>query len=259
MLPTINLFGVLIPMYGVLVVIGIIVGLIIIMKFFAKHYNISKEDILHALIFGIIGAIVGSKLLYILTNVNVLIENVGNIWQILLSMVNGGFVFYGGLVGGVIGIFIYSKTYKVSFKELILLIVPAIPLMHAFGRIGCFCAGCCYGCEYNGFGAITFMNSLVAPNGEPFFPVQIIEAICNLIIFWILFMTYKKCVGTNTSIILYMILYSVTRFVLEYFRGDVVRGRFLWLYTSQWISLIIIGISLAYLFLSNLYKKQKNN
>ena len=258
MLPIINILGISIPTYGLMVIIGIIVGLIIIMKSFAKHYNVSKEDILYALIFGIIGAIIGSKLLYILTNANALITNKENIWQILLSMVNGGFVFYGGLIGGVIGIFIYSKIYKISLKELMLLIVPAIPLMHAFGRIGCFCAGCCYGCEYNGIGAITFMNSPVAPNGVSFFPVQIIEAMCNLIIFGILFVTYKKYVGTNMSIILYMILYSCTRFVLEFFRGDVVRGKFLWLYTSQWISLII-GVSLAYLFLSNLYKKQKNN
>lgn len=259
MLPVINLFGINIPTYGLLICIGIIVGLIVIIKSFSKYYSVSKEDILYALIFGIIGAIIGAKLLYIITNIELLIENKENMLEILSSMINGGFVFYGGLIGGVLGVYIYAKLFKIPFKQLLILIVPAVPLMHTFGRIGCLGAGCCYGIEYDGIGAITFMHSPVAPNGIELFPVQIVESICNLIIFGVLFFTYKKYVGTNKSIVLYMILYSITRFILEYFRGDALRGKVLWFYTSQWISIAIIILSITYLFITNRKQKENNN
>ena len=251
MLPVINLFGIIIPTYGLLVVIGIIVGLVVIINYFIKSYNITKEDALYALVFGVIGAIIGAKLLYIITNINVLIENKENIFNVLSTMVKGGFVFYGGLIGGIIGIYIYSKIFKISFKELLLVIIPAVPLMHAFGRLGCLAVGCCYGNHYTGVGSIVFSTSPVAPNGVPLFPVQIIESICNLIIFIILFITYKRYKGTYKSILLYTLLYSITRFVLEFFRGDVIRGKMLYFYTSQWISIAIMLICVLILVINN--------
>ena len=99
---------------------------------------------------------------------------------------------------------------------------------------------------YDGFGAITFDHSPVAPNGVPLFPMQIVETICNLIIFIILLITYKKFLGTYKTVGLYLILYSIVRFTLEFFRGDLIRGIYFSVSTSQWISvaLLIIGIAI---------------
>ena len=248
MLPYINIFGFEIASYGFIIFIGIFIGAIISIQYFLKFNNVKKDDILFAILYAVIGVGIGAKLLYILTNIPFLIENYNtlNLWDTLIQMFKGGFVFYGGLLGGILGVFIYSKQFKISFKSLLLTLLPVVPLIHAIGRIGCLCAGCCYGMEYNGFGAITFHNSPLAPNGVPLFPMQIIEAICNLIIFIILLVTYKRYLGTYKTLGLYLILYSIVRFILEFFRGDLIRGIYFSLSTSQWISIIlfIVGISI---------------
>ena len=258
MLPYIHIFGFEIATYGLIIFIGIIIGSIIAIQYFSKFNNIEKEDVLFAILYAVIGVGIGAKLLYILTNIPFLIENAGtlNIGDTLLEMFRGGFVFYGGLLGGILGVFIYSKQFKVSFKSLLLTILPVVPLVHGIGRIGCLCAGCCYGMEYSGFGAIVFNNSLFAPNGIPLFPMQIVEAICNFIIFIILLITYKKFLGTYKTVGLYLILYSIVRFVLEFFRGDLIRGIYFSLSTSQWISIVLFVIGITMFFYDKLILKK---
>lgn len=248
MLPYINIFGFKFASYGLIIFVGIFIGTIIAIFHFSKFFGLSKQDIFFSILYGIIGLGVGGKLLYLLTNIPFLIENYQtlNLWNAFIQMLQGGFVFYGGLIGGFAGIYIYSKQFKISFKSLCLILLPVVPLVHSIGRIGCLLAGCCYGMEYHGFGAITFHNSFLAPNNIPLFPMQIVESICNFIIFIILLLTYKRFIKTTKTIGLYCILYGIVRFVLEFFRGDLIRGIYFSLSTSQWISivLIIFGISL---------------
>lgn len=247
MLPYITIFGREIATYGLTIFIGIFIGAIIAVQYFTKFHDIKKDDVIFAILYAVIGVGVGAKLLYIITNIPFLIENYNSIdiWDTLMQMFKGGFVFYGGLIGGIIGVFIYAKQFKISFKSLVLILIPVVPLIHAIGRIGCLLAGCCYGMEYHGFGAITFEHSLLAPNGVPLFPMQIVESICNFIIFIVLLVTYKKFLGTYKTVGLYLILYSIVRFVLEFFRGDLIRGIYFGLSTSQWISILLVIVGIA--------------
>lgn len=247
MLPTINIFGFEVASYGLIIFIGIIIGGVIAIQYFSKFNELKKDDVLFAILYAVIGVGIGAKLLYILTNIPFLIENYQNLdlWDTLMQMFKGGFVFYGGLLGGILGVYIYAKQFKIPFKSLLLTLLPVVPLIHAIGRIGCLCAGCCYGMEYDGFGAIVFHNSVLAPNNVPLFPMQIVEAICNLIIFIILLCTYKKFLGTYKTLGLYVILYSIVRFILEFFRGDLIRGIYFSLSTSQWISIILLIFGIA--------------
>ncbi len=258
MLPTLNIFGFEFASYGFIIFIGLLIGSVIAVQYFSKFYKIKKEDIVFAILYGIIGLGIGAKLLYLITNIPFLVQNWNQIdvFQTILQMFKGGFVFYGGLIGGILGIFIYSKQFKISFKELLNCLVPVMPLIHSIGRIGCLCAGCCYGMEYHGFGAIIFHNSNLAPNGIPLFPTQIIESICLFLIFIVLLITYKRFLGTYKSLGLYCILYSIVRFILEFFRGDLIRGIYFSVSTSQWISIgiFILGISI---FIYE-YKKKKS-
>ena len=247
MLPTINIFGFEVASYGLIIFIGIVIGGIIAIQYFSKFNELKKDDVLFAILYAVIGVGIGAKLLYILTNIPFLIDNYQNLdlWDTLMQMFKGGFVFYGGLLGGILGVYIYAKQFKIPFKSLLLTLLPVVPLIHAIGRIGCLCAGCCYGMEYDGFGAIVFHNSVLAPNNVPLFPMQIVEAICNLIIFIILLCTYKKFLGTYKTLGLYLILYSIVRFILEFFRGDLIRGIYFSLSTSQWISIILLIFGIA--------------
>ncbi len=262
MLPYINIFGYNIATYGLIIFIGIFIGAIISIFYFTKFFNIKKEDVFYCILYAVIGVGIGAKLLYIITNIPFLIENYQtlDLYNTFLQMLKGGFVFYGGLIGGILGVFIYSKQFKISFKELLLILLPVVPLIHSIGRIGCLCAGCCYGMEYHGFGAITFHDSLLAPNDVPLFPMQVVEAICNFIIFIVLLVTYKKFLGTYKTVGLYLVLYSIVRFTLEFFRGDLIRGIYFSLSTSQWISIVlfIIGIAIFVRESKNLTKSDRS-
>ena len=247
MLPYINILGKTFPTYGILAFIGITVAICFGVFYFSKFYDIKKEDIFYATMFALIGIGIGAKLLYILTILPDLIENFNNLdWKTLIPrLLQGGFVFYGGLIGGVIGLYVYSKSFKISFKKLCMILIPVVPIFHCIGRIGCLLAGCCHGREYHGFGSIIFYNTELAPVGVPLFPMQIVESICNLIIFIIILVTYKKFKETYKTIALYSVFYSIVRFSLEFFRGDAIRGIII-LSTSQWISIVlfIVGIFL---------------
>jgi len=259
MLPYINILGRVVPTYGLLAFIGIVVAICFGVFYFSKFYNIKREDIFYTSMFALIGAGIGAKLLYILTIIPDIIINFDNLnWQTLIPrLLQGGFVFYGGLIGGVLGIYIYSKSFKISFNDLSNIFIAVIPIFHSIGRIGCLLAGCCYGREYNGFGSITFYNTNLAPTGVPLFPIQIVESICNLIIFIIVLLTYKKFKGTYKTIALYSVLYSVVRFSLEFFRGDAVRGIIV-LSTSQWISIALFIVGIALFINDKMSKKDQN-
>lgn len=130
--------------YGIFITISIILGIIIWIQN-AKKYEIKLENIVTCSIYTIISAIVGAKILFLITNIP---NNINTLKQNPLNLITHGFVFYGGIIGGAIGIYLYSKKSKVNYKQLIISIIPSIPIMHAIGRIGCHIVGCCYGIQY---------------------------------------------------------------------------------------------------------------
>ena len=150
----------------------------------------------------------------------------------------GGFVFYGGLFGGLLGAFLYTRRYGISFAKFCNTAIVSVPLIHAFGRLGCFCAGCCYGVPADPPLGLYFNNSPVAPHGVALFPVQLLEAGLNLLLFFVLALVFRKR-RRLSPVPVYLTSYAVIRFVLEYFRYDAVRGIFFGLSTSQWISVAL--------------------
>lgn len=114
--------------------------------------------------------------------------------------------------------------------------VPAIPLFHCFGRIGCFLAGCCYG---------KVLSSPVVFAGILEFrriPVQLFEALFEIVLFAVLLLVGRKKMGSHLLGV-YLTTYAVFRFINEFFRGDEVRGSYFGCSTAQWISM---GILLYY-------------
>lgn len=244
MLPYIEMFGRQISMYAVCIMAGLAFG-IIIAWIRAKKVSYNAEDVLFASFYGILGLIAGGKLLYLITIFPYLREHITEIihnMELVQALLSGGFVFYGGFLGALAGIWIYGKQYHLKIGELVELMIPSVPLVHAFGRIGCFCAGCCYGKEFPEPFGIAFQHSLIAPNNVPLFPVQLVEAAGNFILFFLLLIYDKRKKRQGQVTGLYLAGYSVMRFFLEYFRADTARGIWLGLSTSQWIS---IGILIA--------------
>ena len=225
MLPTITIYGKTITMYGLMIVIGIFIGLVIAVQRRSK-YNIKKDDVIFSSCYAGIGLIVGAKLVYIITIIPDLTRHWDKIMekpQILIGIISGGFVFYGGLIGALIGYYIYAKQFKVNSINLVALITPSIPIIHGFGRIGCFFAGCCDGSNYQGPFHIVFKKSPAAPNGVPLFPIQLLEAGFNIIAGVLIIIYARKERRSGQIVGLYLMYYSIARFIFEFFRGDLAR------------------------------------
>ena len=261
MFPSINITGKEISTYGILATAGILLLLFLSMRV-AKKYKIDTNDILITLLVAGIGVVIGGHLVYGLTNFDKIIILLGNLDKVTsfgilfdaLGTIFGGQVFYGGFIGGLIAAYIYLKKTKKDVALYAYIITPFIPLFHAFGRIGCFLAGCCYGIEMEH--GITFHNSPIPmANDVPRLPIQLIEAACNFALFGILFYLQKKGKCKKTLLPIYLISYSVIRFIDEFFRGDEYRGFVGPLSTSQFIGVLVFIFGIVMLIITN--KKSK--
>lgn len=252
-----QIFGYNIPIYGFLGLCGVILGGIYTF-IIAKRKNVSFDNLLYVLVYALVFALFGAKLLYLLLN----LKSFASLWsaedidviKVILVYLRGGFVFYGGLFGAIFGIYVSCKYFNFQFSEYVNILIPAMPLIHSLGRLGCLAVGCCYGKETDSYCYIIYTHSQIAPNGIPLFPVQLFEALIDLVIFVILlYIVLSERIEVN-SIYIYLFLYSSVRFFLEFLRGDKERGVY-FLSTSQWISLFI----LVFLFIKNIMYMRKSS
>ena len=226
----------MVPSYALFAVIGFFCMMVMI-YFRSEKQGILFSDLLFLYLLLVCGAGCGSKILFILTKVPEMVKVVS--WKhVIHIIVTSGFVFYGGLFGAIIGSYIFSKLKKMSFLAISNMITPSFAVFHIWGRIGCFFAGCCYG-KVESWG--------IPLKSEPNvlrIPVQLFESIGIFVILCIL-LIYEYRMGTRVALlILYLQLYAILRFFLEFFRGDINRGIWFGLSTSQWISLFILVIIL---------------
>lgn len=242
MYPFIKVFSIHIPTYGLCVCLAVILCAVLSFKK-ASKMRVETNDLLIVFAVSIGAGMFGGNLLY-----NLITYDFKTLWGIIISgnfslLQKTGTVFYGGIIGGTLAAIITSKMLKMQIGTLEMCVVPYIPLGHAIGRIGCLLAGCCYGFSYQGIFAV---STKLNPGGGTFFPIQCVEAVCNLLIMEILLLYAKKKRSNYSITSLYLIMYSALRFFIEFFRGDDIRGIFYVFSTSQWISLIIFSISLIF-------------
>src|SRR5687767_11460857 len=216
----------------------------------AKRWGLDPTRVLDLGIYLIIAALIGAKLLLFVVD----FDQFSGSPQDLLSLARSGGVFYGGLILAVVVAFWYIGRHKLPFWTTCDVFAPGIALGHVTGRLGCLAAGCCYGKPTDVSWAITFTNPLAAANvgtplGIPLHPTQIYEAGAELLILVILLAIERR--GRpfpGRTFWLYMLLYAVSRYVIEIYRGDP-RGVVLGIWsTSQFISLLLAPLSLAMLF-----------
>lgn len=250
-----KLFGTFIPYYGFFILIGIVcAGLL--GYFLCKKLSLNIDDFIIVCAYLLAFGFTGAKLLYIAVSYqNIDFHSVFSSLENFNLFFSSGFVFYGGLIGGFLALFFVKKIHKIQVKEYIKILAPSLALAHAFGRIGCSFAGCCYGKETAGNIFFEYNDSLIAPNGIHLFPVQGIESFSLFCLFFLLVLLLLKNKNTKTHII-YIIFYSIDRFILEFFRGDIQRGIYGLFSTSQIISLILFFTMISYLFVK---RCKKNN
>jgi phosphatidylglycerol:prolipoprotein diacylglycerol transferase len=171
----------------------------------------------------------------------------------LFSLVRAGGVFYGGLIAAFfVGVWLIRR-YALPLWTTADLIAPGIALGHVIGRFGCLLAGCCYGRPTNVPWAITFTDPVASinvgtPLGIPLHPTQLYDAGAELVILVALLATERRGRPfAGRTFWLYMLLYAISRFIIEIYRGDE-RGTIAGLSTSQFVSAIIVPVSLGMLW-----------
>jgi len=226
--------------YGLFVAIGFMTAVIVSQKNAGAH-NISAQAITDIFFVILLSALIGARLLYVLINFNAYKSNLLDIFKVW----NGGLVFFGGFLAAVGATAIYLKLKNFEVFKTADILSPGIALGHAIGRIGCFFAGCCYGKESDLGFAIKFTNpDSLAPLGVYLHPTQIYSVFSNLSLFFILLWLQKRKKFNGMVFLSYIMLYSLFRSIIEFFRGDF-RGDFFFEFISmsQGIGLFVFVVS----------------
>jgi len=239
--------------YGIWLTVGMLLGLFAASRLGTRD-GIPKDRIYDLGLWTLVGGLVGSKILMILVEPNVQIFT--------LDFLRSGGVFYGGLIGGfltVVGLMIY---YKLPFWKVADAFAPAVALGQAFGRQGCFAAGCCWGKPTNSFFGVHFTELGHEYTGVPIYgpghtdlflyPTQLIESFTMFAVFAFLYWLHKRKKFDGQVLIAYGIIYSIFRFLIEFIRDDP-RGDLFGLTTltglstSQLASLLVAAVSIVFM------------
>ena len=234
MQPFVTFFGKPVATYSLWILFGLLAGTSVIV-ISAKKFGVNKDDAVYAAIYAALGLIAGGKIFYLLLNPKTVIAFAQTYG--LSAILQGGFVFYGGLIGAVAGAAVYCRQFRIEAKPVIALLLFAAPAAHAIGRIGCLFAGCCYGIECS-------LPVAVSLHGKLLFPVQLLEAALNLFLFAVLILLVMKVRRKEWVIPVYLGGYPIIRFFCEFLRGDPERGVVGIFSTSQAISLILLAAAL---------------
>lgn len=238
--------------YGLMIAIGILAAYMAA-EYRAKKMNLRHERIFALTMWSLLGGILGAKLLYLITQINEIVANP----RIILN-ISDGFVVYGGIIGGILTGYLYCRKAKLDFLQYFDLVMPSVALAQGFGRIGCFLAGCCYGTETTSPIGIVFHESDFAPNGIRLLPTQLIASGLDFLNFFVLIFLAGRKKADGQIAGFYLIFYSVGRFILEFFRGDLVRGNVGSLSTSQFISIFMFAVGLGMVFIRAYSAKNLN-
>lgn len=224
--------------YGLMIAIGILCC-VAMASYRAKKNGLDQEAIVDIGIYGVIGGFLGAKILYVIVEFKTFIKDPKTV------LGSEGFVVYGGIIAGFLTAIVYCRIKKLYFLEYFDLAVASISMAQGFGRIGCFLAGCCYGVETEGPLAVIFTDSQFAPNGVALVPTQLYSSVFDFLNFAVLCLLARKNKVSGRISALYLIIYSVGRFIIEFFRGDLIRGQVGTLSTSQFIAIFVIIFGIA--------------
>lgn len=231
------------PTYGVMAALGLIFGLMLIVHV-GREQGLDPEKLWNLGIIAVLSGIIGAKVLYIFNELGYYREHPGELFS--LSTLQAGGVWSGGVVLALVMCIWYMRRNDMPVLRTCDVFAPGLALGHAFGRLGCFAAGCCFGKETHVPWAVTFHNPLAneivgTPLGIPLHPTQLYEMVVELANAAFLVWLIKRKRFEGEIIGTYLIIYGIARYFIEFFRGDPGRGQvFGFMTTTQAISILLV-------------------
>jgi phosphatidylglycerol:prolipoprotein diacylglycerol transferase len=240
------------PTYGVLLALAL-VGAIWTAVRLGRREGIDTGRLLDFSTWLILVGLLGAKVLMVLTDWQFYRDNPGELFS--WATLEAGGVFYGGFAAAVFFAAWYTRLYHLPVLKVFDIYAPAIALGQSVGRLGCFAAGCDYGKRTASSVHVIFTSPIShnltgVPLGIPLHPTQIYESLATLSIFGILLWRYRRKEQDGQIFLLYLVLYAVARFFIEFLRGDEDRG-FVFnhlLSTSQFIALLALAAAAVLAF-----------
>lgn len=237
MIPVFFSFGpIQLHSYGAMVGLGVLTAFFLMIRRASKA-GLASETVYDLLFTLLLWGFTGARIFYVIENWDWYVERPLQIFAVW----EGGLIFFGGLVAAVAGLWIYCRQKKISFTFALDFLIPYGVLGHAFGRLGCFLNGCCYGKACDLPWAVEFPQL-----GYPVHPTQLYEAIFNFLLSALLLRFYsrRKFDGQITGI--YFLAYALGRFALEFLRD----GNTMWFFltANQWICFGLFAAGLFLLF-----------
>lgn len=239
--PFVNLLGIQVPTYGLCLVCGALLAGLIALAL-GRRCHAKAEDVIFCGMYAAVGALIGAKAGFILIHAGEIIALLreGGVLSVAKVFISGGFLSFGALIGGLTGFLLYCREFGVDRDQLACCLLPVAPLGLACCRVGCFCAGCCYGIPWEGPFAVVNACSPVGVNGVPLFPVQLLAAALALLlfVFMLVWPGLRWPAPLSRLLGVFLTLYSAGRFGLEFFRGDHLDRLWPGLTWSQWFCLV---------------------
>jgi len=233
----------MVPTYGVLVALGFLAGIWIAARL-ARRSGLDPEKVTNLGVYCALAGLAGAKLLMVILDLDYYLRNPSELFS--LSTLRAGGVFYGGLIAALVLAIVYMRRRGLPALRTSDALAPGIALGHSIGRLGCFSAGCCWGLECQRPWAVTFTDPeahrlVGVPLNQPLHPTQLYEAIAEAIIFAVLYRWYGRHGHDGAVLGLYLILYSVVRFGVEFVRFHQQPNPFGGPFSAaQWIALALI-------------------
>lgn len=266
--------------YGIMVALGLLAAIVLGGRENQRIRLMTPELFEKVALWTVLWGLIVSRMFYVFTDLDRFMADPGS----MIAIWEGGLVFYGGPIGSALYLvyhFVIRRhgpkegttvaTHKEGWTRLLRFFdlgAPYLALAHAFGRLGCLCAGCCYGAAHDGPFALHYPEGSPAyAGGMGRYPIPLIESgIEFMVFFWLSSLRLRKRFHGQVMLH-YVMIYPAARFVLEMFRGDAVRGYVakldtpglnealgldpsipVMLTTSQFISLVVVAISIALIF-----------
>ena len=231
--------------YGLMAMFGFLTAWAL-MRSNRRFAGLSDDQASNLLLLAMVTGLVGARIFYVV----MFFEHYRNdLWRVF-RIDQGGLVFYGGFILAFFSVIAYSKWRKLDIVRVLDVFAPAMAGAHAWGRIGCFLNGCCYGSPTTSPLGVSYPAGsapALAHPGAKLHPVQLYETLENLVA-CVFFMYLVRKGRRGAALSAYLVVYGVCRFINEYFRGD---NPHWWLFTpAQWIGLAMIpaGIVLGIVF-----------